>query len=154
MATPLNIKQAYIDTDRAVTQINATTKNIVNQYLVSGTEYIWRANCYSNTSSGSFVSYSNTDTWSLYIGDLYGTAAAPVISITDQSKWNNTTSWSYANVEAGQIVVRINTLSETLTQDLGNNSSKTYTMEIWNNNVSKDVLICSCNCVINNTPWL
>lgn len=151
----LNVKPISVDTDRALVisgVLNPVPKNIS---LVRGNEYIIQANCYSSSYSNTTSTFSIYDDFGLYIGRQYCSNAAPVVVITDPSKWNQTSDWSAANVASGQICVRANVDGSVLTSDIGNVSSQNYTMEIvLVNNVSGTVLIAETTATIQNAVQL
>lgn len=139
----MNLKLANIDTDRVTFIVQPVSQVKSSLSLYQSTEYVLAANCYSSSWSNTAATFTPTDSWSLYIGDMYQSNSAPVVTITDQSKWNQAADYSLANVEAGIISCRINTCSSELSVDLANLASKQYQMEIWvQNDNSENTLIC------------
>ena len=147
----LNVKLLTIDTDRATLQMGQC--NPVLQYitLIRGNEYVLCANCYASSYTNVFSTFETADVWSLYIGRQYENNAAPVITISDPVKFNNTSDWSSANVATGQISARVNVTSSALDIDLANNDSQQYTMElVLVNNASGKVMVSDSTVYIHN----
>lgn len=151
----INSKQLYVDTDRAVSIVAANNPVTTSIQLTKGNDILICANCYVNSSSNVASTFALADTWALYIGETYCSNAHPVIIISDQSKWNQTSDWAVANVLSGNICVSANVDGTTLTTDLADLSSKGYTMEIvLVNNVSNSVVVADIPCTINNSVEL
>jgi len=150
----LNIKSMVIDADRCVsiTAAQNPVQTVVN--FVRGNTYIIQANCYANSYDTNVASFSNTDSWSLYVGDQYESNASPVIAITNQALWNNTSDWSFANVSAGLICCKVNVNGTALTADMANVANENYTMQIVANNSSNILMVCSVPAYIRNSVQL
>jgi len=147
----LNTKTLYIDNDRAGFIVAPVSPTSTTVNFVRGNEYILQANCYASSSSNTFSTFANTDSWALYIGDLYGSNASPVVVVDDQSRWNNVSDYALSNVVAGIISCRCNVSGTALDNDLANVSSKNYTVEIvLTNNVSGKVMIVDSACSVKN----
>jgi len=147
----LNTKSLNIDNDRATFIVAPTSSVTQSVNFVRGNEYILQANCYSNSYTNTFSTFANTATWALYIGDLYGSNASPLVVVDDQSRWNNVSDYALSNVVAGIISCRCNVSGTALDNDLANVSSKNYTVEIvLTNDVSGRVMIVDSTCSIKN----
>jgi len=147
----INIKEFGIDFDRSKTQVIDGSLQSANIVLYRGTEYVLRANVYSNSASTVVQAFANTVGWELDIGRLYGSNASPVIIEANTASWNNTSDWTLTDVTEGRICCRVNTSGDLVSSDLGNASSDTYTMEIWyTNNVGAKALVVSDACSIHN----
>ena len=155
----LNIKTIAIDADKARLMTignNSFSQSVPNLTMYQGTEYVLQANVYSSfQDTGNVVSFANTSGWECYIGNLYGTNANPIISVTDPQYFNNLSDWSMVDESMGAISIRINTTSETLTTDLANASSDSFQMQVWtNNNSSSIILVLDTPLIIHNSTLI
>jgi hypothetical protein len=151
----LNVKSISVDTDSASTRVIPLSAATSKIYFVRGNEYILQANCYANSNTNVFSSFSTDDTWGLYMGSEYQGNASPVVVVTDSAKWNQVADWSQANVQSGQICCRVNVNGSALTTDIANSASKNYTMQIvLNNNSAAQVMVNESTVTIGNAVQL
>lgn len=147
----LNTKNIYIDADEARTMAVTGSTTSANIVVYRGSEYVLRANVYSNVASTTVSSFANTTGWSLSIGRAYDLNSAPVIVEANVASWNNVSDWSVCDPLLGAISVRINTAGSLVSTDLGNNSSQKYTMEIWYQSNLSSMMVLSDNIYIHNS---
>ena len=149
----LNIKTMVIDTDRATNIVALGNSAIAPLSLNKGNEYIFQANCYSDsTTSANVTSFTAYDHFEVAIGAQYESNVSPVVIVTDPSRFNQVSDWTLCNVSSGMICARINTSGSALIADMGDIDSKNYQVQITLvNNVSGRVMISDTPCTIINT---
>jgi len=136
-----NTLPIIVDCDRCKL-INATNNvSLQTLSLYRDTSYSVSANCYSDYTGVNIVDLSNVASYIASVGNIYGSNAAPVITIS--SGFGGTPS-------SGILTFTIPTDGSTLATDMGNSSSSNYTFEIWAYSNSHSVLINQSNMVIKN----
>lgn len=142
----MNLKSITIAVDESrVIQVagNAAPETIS---LYRGAEWLITITLTKSTSD--VAPYTLADGWdyAAYIGRLYGNDAAPILSITNQSKWN-----TVGDPNNGILSVIIDATDAGLATDMAGAISREYIMEIIATNGAIQQVLCQSPINIINT---
>ncbi len=132
----------YIEIDRTDTirSLGNYSESSITMYRDSS--YVVISNCVTSVNNSNAFVFDSGDIFYAAIGDKYGTAESPVVTISPSS-FNSLSDWAMADPTQGRICFRANTTSEKLANDLGNSSSKTYRMDVWVVNTNNETVLLS-----------